>query len=279
MRPLLVDVTFRRAMRPAIAAATAATAAIAVFAVAACGGATTEAPPAAAPEVPAVEAPADDAAATMPAEAPAADAAGATAPAADANTTAAGSDTGAGPAAGGPIRLVVAPDGNEARYTVTEQLARLSFPSDAVGTTRAITGQIVLGADGKIVSSESKFVVDLTGLTSDSNRRDGFVQRETLSTATFPTAEFVPSDAPGLPSPLPTSGEVTFQLVGDMTIHGTARPTTWDVTATVNGQEITGSATTRFTFGDFGLTIPQVMSVLSIEDDIRLQYDFRLIPE
>lgn len=273
MRPLIDAEMLRRAVRPAI------TAAIAAIAMSACGGAATEAPPAAAPEVPAVEAPADDAAATMPVEAPAADAAGPTAPAADANATAAGSDTPAGYHAGGPVRLVVAPDGNEARYTVTEQLARLSFPSDAVGTTRAITGQIVLHNDGKIVSGESKFVVDLTGLTSDSNRRDGFVQRETLSTAQFPTAEFVPSDAPGLPSPLPTSGEVTFQLVGDMTVRGTTTPTTWDVTATVNGQEITGSATTRFTFADFGLTIPQVMSVLSIEDDIRLEYDFHLIQE
>ncbi|RIL09951.1 hypothetical protein DCC79_09440, partial [bacterium] len=238
-------------------------------------GAATDAPPAAAPEAPAVEAPTDAAAA--PIEAPATEASDPY-PATEAGDTPGAADASSG-TTGGPLRLVVAPDGNEARYTVTEQLARLSFPSDAVGTTRAITGQIVLDADGKIVSGESKFVVDLTGLTSDSNRRDGFIQRETLATAQFPTAEFVPSDAPGLPSPLPTSGEVTFQLVGDMTVRGTTTPTTWDVTATVNGQEVTGSATTRFTFGAFGLAIPQVMSVLSIEDDIRLQYDFRLIPE
>src|SRR5262245_2825711 len=37
-----------------------------------------------------------------------------------------------------------------ARYKVTEQLAGISFPSDAVGTTAAITGAIIVNPDGTI---------------------------------------------------------------------------------------------------------------------------------
>src|SRR5512143_1159562 len=40
---------------------------------------------------------------------------------------------------------------NSASYRVREQLARLSFPSDAVGTTKAVSGQVVANADGSIV--------------------------------------------------------------------------------------------------------------------------------
>jgi polyisoprenoid-binding protein YceI len=186
----------------------------------------------------------------------------------------------ASPSTEGQLRLVLAASGNEARYLVREQLAGVSLPSDAVGATSAVTGVMVLTADGAVVSEESSFAVDLTTLRSDSNLRDGFIQRNTLETGRFPTAEFVPVEALGLPSPLPTSGEVTFQLVGDLTLHGVTQRVTWDVTArAADGRELVGTAATRFTFGDFGMAIPRVARVLSIEDHIRLEYDFHLVLE
>src|ERR1051325_10373757 len=50
---------------------------------------------------------------------------------------------------GAPIRLVLAPDGTEARYRVREQLAELSLPSDAVGVTHDVTGRLGPGAQGR----------------------------------------------------------------------------------------------------------------------------------
>ena len=112
-----------------------------------------------------------------------------------------------------PQKLAVAPSGNEARYRVREQLVNVSFPSDAVGATQNVTGAIVIGNDGKIDSSQSKIVVDLTTLKSDRERRDGFV----------------------------------------------------------------GTAKTHFAFETFGVEQPRVMVVLSVENDIRLEYDFHLV--
>lgn len=43
-----------------------------------------------------------------------------------------------------------------------------------------------------------------------------------------------------------------------------------------NGQEVTVQAGTAFRFADFGLSIPRVASVLSIEDNIRLEADLLL---
>ena len=176
------------------------------------------------------------------------------------------------------LRLVPAPDGNEARFRVREQLAELTLPNVAVGVTSHITGAIVL-ENGKVVPAESRFSVDLSTLTSDRERRDGYIKRRTLETDGFPTADLSITSLPGLPYPLPTSGPMTFQIVGDLTIHGVTRPATWQVSAEAKDGGFTGTATTRVRFEDFGMTQPRVAIVLSVEDDIGLEYQFHLIPE
>jgi polyisoprenoid-binding protein YceI len=178
----------------------------------------------------------------------------------------------------GQIHLDLAASGNEARYRVREQLANLSFPSDAIGKTSAVSGSLVINSDGTLVSDQSKITVDLTGLTSDKGQRDRFVQRNILETSTFPTAEFIPTQISGLPSPWPTSGDLTFQLTGNLTVHGVTRTATWTVTAkAVDGKELTGTATTTFTFADFNITQPRVPVVLSIADNITLELDFHFV--
>jgi polyisoprenoid-binding protein YceI len=165
-----------------------------------------------------------------------------------------------------------------ARYRVREQLANVSLPSDAVGRTSAVSGAIVINADGSIASDQSKVSVDITGLKSDRSQRDRYLQNNVLQTSKYPAAEFVPTSVTGLPSPLPTSGAVAFQLTGDLTVHGVTKSVTWDVTATAaDGKDLTGTATTSFTFADFGLTQPRVPVVLSVEDTIRLELDFHMV--
>ncbi|MBI3362477.1 MAG: YceI family protein [Chloroflexi bacterium] len=120
--------------------------------------------------------------------------------------------------------------------------------------------------------------IDLTTLRSGSNRRDGFIRRNTLETDRFPAVDFVITQQHGLPVPLPTAGQVAFQLIGDLTIHRVTRPTTWNVTAQVSGHELKGSASTTFKFGDFGMEVPRAFVVLSVEDKIRLEHDFHFVP-
>src|SRR5262245_47988755 len=74
-----------------------------------------------------------------------------------------------------PHRMEIT-QGTKARYRVTEQLIGISFPSDAVGTTEAVTGAIVVNPDGSIAAG-SKLTVDLKTLTSDQSMRDGYIQR------------------------------------------------------------------------------------------------------
>ena len=165
-------------------------------------------------------------------------------------------------------------EGSRARYRVLEELARVGFPTDAVGETPNATGLMVFGADGALQPDRSRLEVDLRTLESDSSRRDRYVRNNTLETSSFPTAVFAPREAQGLAWPMPSSGEVTFQLTGDMTVHGVTKPLVWEVTAQLDGESATGQAKTSFTFEEFGMTIPRVFIVLSVENNIRLELDF-----
>ena len=174
------------------------------------------------------------------------------------------------------LRYRVVADRSEARYRVREQLAGISFPSDAVGTTSAIDGSLSLDAHGRIRPSDSRLTVDLRTMRSDKDRRDNYVRRNTLETERYPMAVFIPSELRGLPFPLPQTGTASFELVGDLTIRDTTRRATWEATATFSGQEVSVKAKTSFRFADFGLSIPRVASVLSVEDTIRLETDLLL---
>jgi polyisoprenoid-binding protein YceI len=178
----------------------------------------------------------------------------------------------------GEIKYVVVPDKTVADYRVREQLARLSFPSDAVGKTNAVSGGVVIKPDGSIDSAQSKFTVDLSTLTSDEGMRDNFVRRSILDTNQYPQAVFVPTQVSGLPSPMPQSGQVSFKVTGNLTIKDVTKPVTWDVSGQITNGEAIGTATTSFTFEDFNLPQPHVPVVLSVVDKITLEVALDLKP-
>jgi polyisoprenoid-binding protein YceI len=181
------------------------------------------------------------------------------------------------PTQDGATRFVVAPTGNEANYRVQERITTVDIPNyEAVGKTQNVSGAIVVDEAGRLVPGQSKIVIDVTTLKSDQERRDGYVQRRLLETETYPTVEFVPTAVRGLNGALPTSGSRKFQLVGNLTVKGVTRPTTWDVTAQFDGETITGSAATRFTFADFELKKPSVSVILTLADELKLEYRFTL---
>jgi len=175
-------------------------------------------------------------------------------------------------------RFVLAPAGNEARYRVREQFVGVNLPNDAVGATSDITGALVLDETGQVVPGPSRFVVDIRGLESDSANRDRVIQGRVLETDRFPTVDVAVTALRGLPWPLPQTGELAFELLADMTVHGETRPSTWQVAATPRDGGLAGTATTSFTFGEFGMPVPTSFRILSVEDNVRLEYDFHLVP-
>lgn len=179
--------------------------------------------------------------------------------------------------AGNPAHLhfTVAPTGNEARYHVREQLAGVDLPNDAVGKTSDIKGTLVVDPNGTVIRDSSKIVIGVNSLVSDKTHRDKYLKTHTLDTDKYPTVTLVPSTFQGLTAK-PGAAPVTFTTLADLTVHGVTHPTTWSVTAHADGNDIVGSAATKLTFKDLGLDQPRVPIVLSVEDTIKLEYDFRL---
>ena len=176
----------------------------------------------------------------------------------------------------GKISIRISPV-TTARYVINEQLVNQSLPNDAVATTRDVDGEIIFNPEGILDRERSIIKVNLRSLQSDSSRRDGYVQNNTLETERFPTATLAIKETPGLPWPIPTSGSSTFKIIGDMTIHGVTSTVQWQTQVVFNDGSVTGKAHTNFTFDKFGLKIPRVFVVISVEDNIRLEIDFTAI--
>src|SRR3954464_2350502 len=172
------------------------------------------------------------------------------------------------------VRLVIDTVGTVVRYRVRERLVGKDLDNDAIGATRAVSGQIALNADGAVIAEESKITIDVTGLKSDQDCRDNFVRRRLLMTDSNPTVVFQPTGIKGGPKTIPTSGNATFTLVGNLTVKGVTKPTTWTVDARYLPTAVVGTAATAFTFADFSITQPRVPVVLSVADTIRLEGDF-----
>ena len=164
-----------------------------------------------------------------------------------------------------------------ARYRVKEQLVGVSFMNDAVGTTDKVTGTLVIMPNGSF-GPQSKLTVDMKSLNSDQELRDGYIRTRVLDAEKFPTLEFVPKRTQGLPAPLPsqpTAQALGFQLIGDMTLKGVTKEVTFNIAGTLRGATVAGVATTSFKFQDFNLPKPAVPLLLSAEDTINLEVEFR----
>lgn len=172
----------------------------------------------------------------------------------------------------GSTVLTLNSSNSTAEYQTQEQLAGRNLPNVAVGSTSGVSGSLTLTADGQLAQAE-RITVDLTTLKSDESMRDNFVQRNTLQTTQYPTTVFSPSAITGLSS-LPTSGSSTFQMSGDLTVHGVTKPLTWTVTAQFQNGQVSGKATAPFTITEFGMTLPKAGPVLSVQDAGTLELDF-----
>ena len=164
-------------------------------------------------------------------------------------------------------------EGTVARYRIDEELAGRGFFT-AVGETTEVVGRVVFDDDGGIVADRSAIVMQAASLTTDSDRRDGYVRERTLLTSQYPAIIFNPTSAEGLPSPLSdASGTVEFTITGDLTVRDQTREVTWDVVAEF-GDTISGLASVVVSFEQFGMDKPSVAVVLSVEDSFRLELEF-----
>lgn len=193
-------------------------------------------------------------------------------PAASAATSAAAPAAGAATPAAvtGPLHFSVT-SGSEAAYTVNEKLTRLPAPSDAIGKTQTISGDVYLTpGQGVAKTPPSTISVDLSTLTSDSPMRDNFIKGQTLQTGQFPKATYTVTGVEGFPASYHEGDEVKVTLNGTIQVHGVEKPVTWTGTARYAGQQLEAVLSADVTMTAFGMSPPQVPVVQSVDDKVHL---------
>ncbi|MCC6456412.1 MAG: YceI family protein [Caldilineaceae bacterium] len=178
---------------------------------------------------------------------------------------------------------VIVPEESSASYQVDEEffglaLGKYGIPaglSDTVGTTQAIEGQFQLNWDDLTAPlGENTFTVDLSTLQSNQSLRDSWIRENGPEFDTYPTATFVAESLEGAPTSYTLGEEVSFQMVGQLTIHETTQPATFDITAKLEDGTITGTATTALKMTDFGITPPDFANTLTVADDFVVNLEF-----
>lgn len=209
-------------------------------------------------------------------------------PAEPTSTAASGSATEAAPTAE-PAATLAAPTGTiiygfdttqtQASYSVEETFIndnnRLAV---AVGRTRDVQGTLSLNFDDPANSQFGAFTVNLSTLRSDSRRRDEAIQTRWLESATYPSATFVVKGLEGFPANPQPGQEIAFKLLGDLTVRTGTQAVTWDVTAKLEGDKLSGTATTLILMADFGVEPPSIGGILNVKDGVTLTLEFVMLP-
>ena len=161
-------------------------------------------------------------------------------------------------------------EGSEATFTVNEKLAWLDLPNDAVMRTEGISGTIYLDGSATVIE------LDLHSMTSDSDRRDGYVRNRM-----FPdhrTATVTVSDLGDLPDPLPEGEEITRQVQGELSIKGVTKPIIFEVVARKDPDKLFVLGRTTFTWDDLELPPPNIPGRIEVKDEVRVEVLLSAIP-
>lgn len=165
--------------------------------------------------------------------------------------------------------LRVDPTKTSASYAVNEVL----FGNAQVtrGSTQSVAGEFQIGVkDGKLYFADMTLRVDLRTLQSDNGLRDRALRRQWLESDSYPFAEFVATDILNFPADAKPGQDVTFQVKGNMTIHNTTKPVTFDISARLDGNTLNGTGTTKLLMTDFGVTPPDIAGRFKVENEVTL---------
>ena len=161
-------------------------------------------------------------------------------------------------------------EGSEATFTVTEQLARLPLPNDAVMRTTGLRGDVRL--DG----GSSVFTINLHQLSSDNNFRDRYVRTRMFPNDRFAT--FTVSEIGSMPEAFATGEPIATTVAGRLTIKGEDIPLHFEVEARDDGDVIFIVGRTTFTWDQLKLPKPRARLVVSLEDEVKVEVLLALRP-
>jgi polyisoprenoid-binding protein YceI len=172
--------------------------------------------------------------------------------------------------------------GTEARFYVNEVLN--GNPKEVIGITSIVDGTLVPNFANPANTIIGPITIDLSTLETDSGMRNRTMRDAILQTGNpdYQHAVFTPKSLVGMPASITIDMPFTFQIVGDLTMHGVTNEETFDVTATaVSETRIEGTARLNdIQYADYGIAILRLpMQVASVEETVDLELAFVAEPQ
>jgi len=196
-------------------------------------------------------------------------------------TPAAAKKSDAAPAA--PRTFVIVPEQSTAFYHVDEEffagaLAKLGInvgKAKVTGSTQAIAGQLQLNlANLSAALGDNSFTVQMNTLVTNQAPRDKWIRENGPNFNAHPVASFKATAIQDAPTAYTDGAEVSFKLVGDLTIREQTKPATFAVKAKLAGGTLTGVATTQLLMSDFGIEPPNFANTLTVADAFAIEVQF-----
>lgn len=144
----------------------------------------------------------------------------------------------------------------------------------AVGKTTQITGEITGNPTNPQDISFSAFTADISQFTSDSGRRDNAIRNRFLESARFPEVTFSITQVEGLPETYQENEEISLQISGNLTVREVTNPVTFDTAVKLEGDTLSGVATTTILMSDFGFGPISIAGILNTEDEVKVTLNF-----
>src|SRR5450759_407881 len=174
----------------------------------------------------------------------------------------------------GKVAFKIVPAESKASYEVTETLFNQNNKINvAVGVTQIISGEIDADKANPANTRIGPITIDVSKFVSDSGQRDRMIQRNFLESSKYPTATFVTKSITGLPASYTDGSDYSFQISGNLTVHNTTQPVTFQVTAKLVGDTLSGSATTQVLMSQFGIGPISLLGILQTQDQVKITFD------
>jgi polyisoprenoid-binding protein YceI len=175
------------------------------------------------------------------------------------------------PAASATVVYKLVPGESQLQYEVGEVFINENNRfNTAVGVTPQVAGEITVDLSAPQNSSLGTITADISQFKSDSGRRDNAIRTRFLESERYPTVTFVPTQVEGLPSTYTEGQEIPLKISGDLTIRDVTKPVTFDAVVKLQGDSLTGQATTTILMSDFGFGPISIGGILNTEDETKV---------
>jgi polyisoprenoid-binding protein YceI len=167
--------------------------------------------------------------------------------------------------------LSIVSNQSKAEFSLNEVLN--GKPTLVVGTTNQIGGEIKIKSTAPVAMTIGEVKVDARTLKTDNENRNGALVRLILKSEDKGNEyiSFKTKTVTGLPETIETGKEFAYTINGDLTIRGVTKPVSFNAKSILNKDgSLTGSATSMVTYGDFGISVPNLSFLANVDKTVKL---------